>query len=210
MLDFGMGSAIGGSLLLPKPFSLRHSQTIHQYLANERIIFLYGAIMGYPQRVDSFNASQVADTILVLNKLDKTKPIWLVIDSEGGFVSDGLIIYDTIRSIEAPVYTVGRSCFSMAAVLLTVGEKGHRYLYPHAKVMLHLPQGETSGDSEQVKIQAKELDKVKDVLVDILIENGVTKPRKKILFDINREHWMTSKEAIDYGLADHILPNGLL
>lgn len=201
---------MGGELLLPKPFELRHSQSIHAYLARERIVFMYGAIVGYPQRMDIFNASQIADTLLVLNRMDKTKPIWLVIDSEGGFVNDGLGIYDVIKTIEAPVYTVGRSCFSMAAVLLTVGEKGHRYLYPHSKVMLHLPQGSSSGDSEEVKIQAKELDKVKDVLVDILIENGVTKPRARILKDINREHWMDTQEAIAYGLADKVLIKGLL
>ncbi|MFH1547153.1 MAG: ATP-dependent Clp protease proteolytic subunit [bacterium] len=191
---------------------LRESQLVgpHEYLADRRVIFLYGPIMGMfsrYSRTDIFGPSSIADTMLALS-LESKEPIYLVIDSEGGSVDEGLMIYDIIKTISCPVYTVGKKCYSMAAILMSGGELGHRYIFPNTKTMLHLPMGGTSGDAEEIKIQAQEMKKVKDLLVSILQANGVDKTTRQILRDIDREHWMTSQETIDYGIADEVVSKG--
>lgn len=180
-------------------------QGTYEYLASvHRTLFLYGPVFGLPQRMDAFNASSLADTILAMGKFDSSRPIKLVLDSEGGSVRDGLVLYDAIKMSPCEVWTFGRMCYSMAAVLLSAGTKGRRYLYPNSHIMLHLPSGSTQGDVESVKIYTDELKKTKDVLVDRLIENGVRHKKAKIMRDINREYFMTANQAIDYGIADKI------
>lgn len=184
--------------------------TIHEYLANKRVLFLYGPILGmFGQyaRTDMFSPSNIADAMLALS-LESDDPIYLVIDSEGGLVDEGFALYDMIKIIKCPVYTIGKKCYSMATILMSGGEQGHRYIFPNTRTMLHLPQGGASGDSEEIRIQAKEMKKVKDKLVQILQKNGVKKTAKQILRDIDREYWMTAEETVEYGIADHILEKG--
>lgn len=180
-------------------------QTIYEYLARDRTLFLYGGVYGFPERQDSFGVTYLADTLRVLAKQDRSAPIYLIIDSMGGSVPDGFLLYDVIKSIPAPVYTVGHSCYSMAAVLLAAGEPTHRYIYPHSWTMLHLPSGGASGDSRALDIQVRALVRVKDQIVDILLENGVPFSREKVLDDIDRDHWMNARETVDYKLADVVL-----
>lgn len=187
-------------------FKNEEAQGAHEYLASvHRTLFLYGPIYGLPQRVDAFNASYIADSIWAMGKHDPSKPIKLVIDSEGGSVQDGMSIYDAMKLSQCEVWTFGRMCYSMAAVLLSAGTKDHRFVFPNSSVMLHNPAGMAQGDVEDVKIVTKELTRVKDLLVDRLIENGVRHPRKKVIKDIDRDFFLTAQEAIDYGIADRIV-----
>ena len=112
-------------------------------------------------------------------------------------------MYDTIKSLQSPVITIGEYCASAAAVLLASGSK--RYLRPHAKVMLHLPAGQMGGDARDWDIQHKQMEKYRTTVVDILRECGVKKSSEEILTDIDRDYWMSAEEAIDYGLADEIM-----
>ena len=180
----------------------------HEYLATDkRILFLYGPIFGMPVRGDVFGPSYLADTMLAM-AYKSNDPITLVIDSGGGSVSDGLMLYDTMKTLSCPVYTVARTAYSMAAILLCAGERGHRYIYPSSKVMLHLISGTVSGDETEIAIGSKEMKKAKDAMLDILQANGVTVSRAQLLRDINRDFWMGAQEAIDYGVADHIVTKG--
>lgn len=190
---------------------MRSDQMIlpHEYLANKRILFLYGAIYGMPMRTDIFGPSYIADTMLAMDSYDPKSPIYLVIDSEGGSVDDGLNLYDAIKTVSCPVYTIGRNCYSMAAVLLSAGEQGHRYIYSNSRVMLHLPSGQASGNSEEMAIQSTELNKTRDRLADILVENSAGKvTKKKLLQHIKYEKWMNAQETIDYGIADKFVGKG--
>lgn len=200
--------------LRPRKDNLREDQmeTIYEFLSQNRVLFLNGPITGaFGQygRSDIFSSAVVADTILALGKLSN-EPIYLVINSIGGTIDDGFVLYDTMKASLAPIYTVARNCYSMATVIFAAGEKGHRYIYPNAKIMLHLPSGIMGGDSEALAIQNKEMQKVKTKLVNVLIESGVTKPPKQVLRDIDREFWLDAKEAINYGLADKIVEKGFL
>lgn len=192
--------------------NLRLSQLMatHEFLANKRVLFLYGPIAGMFSRfgrTDTFSSSSIIDSMLAMSCVS-SEPIYLIIDSEGGDVPEGLVLYDMMKTLSCPIYTIGKKCYSMAAIILSAGEKGCRYIFPHAKTMLHLPMGMTSGDAKEMEIQGKEMQKIKHMLIDILRDNGVNKMPKTILKDIDREHWMDSQEAIDYGIADEIVDKG--
>jgi ATP-dependent Clp protease protease subunit len=131
------------------------------------------------------------------------QPVKLIIDSPGGELDAAFMLYDTIRMMKSPVYTMGRICCSAAVILLAAGKK--RYLLPHSKVMIHLPSAHLQGDSEELRIQQEQIDLYKHQLVDILLESGVKKNKKKILADMDREFWLNPTEAIEYGLADEVM-----
>ena len=190
----------------PRENSLREDQmmTPYEFLGNKRIVFCYGEIASFPYRMDNFSSSWLIDTMIALDQ-ESQEPIKLIIDSPGGMISAGFTIYDTMKSLRSPVYTIGRNCQSMAVIILAAGMPGKRYLYPHSRIMLHLPVGQVSGDVEDVKLQTKEMDKIKDKIVEALIECGAKKSKNKILENINREFWMSPKEAIDYGIIDGII-----
>ena len=159
----------------------------------KRMLFISGAITG---EVESHNTLMAFDTI-------SHDPIKLVITSPGGDLDSTFLFYDTMKLMKSPIITIGRYCASAAAIILAAGTK--RYLFPHAKVMLHLPSGQMGGDSKDWEIQHREMQKYKDKIVDILCENGAKKSREEILSDIDRNFWLEPQEAINYGLADEII-----
>jgi ATP-dependent Clp protease protease subunit len=193
-------------LLLRRPHDSRIEQyeTIENMMAREcRRLSLRGVIASSPYRTDYLGPTQILDSILVFNRLDPHAPIWLEIDSEGGSVDSAMMLYDVIRMSIAPVNTIGETCISAAVLLLAAGHR--RCLYPHSRVMLHLPSGGVSGDVKEIAIRSHEFGRVRDAMVDAYIECGVKRTRKQILKDIDREMWLTAQEAIDYGLADEII-----
>ncbi len=129
--------------------------------------------------------------------------IKLFITSPGGDLDTTFLFYDVMKRITSPVITIGDYCASAAAIILAAGSK--RYLSPHAKVMLHLPAGQMGGDAKDWDIQHRQMEKYRNRVVDILIECGAKKSYDEILNDIDRDYWMESEEAINYGLADEII-----
>lgn len=196
-------------LWFPRSQGADHIMNLYEYLGTGRVLFLYG-VMGSTDpilpRIDPFSPHFLADAILALNKQSLTSPIWLFIDSPGGFVDDGLILYDAIKTSMAPVHTVGKSCYSMAAVILSAGAGGYRYLYPHSRVMIHqvASRGVPGSESDQ-RIHVKQMSKLKSTIADLMIENGVSKPKATVIKDMDREYWMSAEETISYGMADRII-----
>ncbi len=158
-----------------------------------RMLFLSGVLTG---ETDSHNLLMALDTL-------SHKPIKIMITSVGGDLDSAFLFYDTMKMIKSPIITIGRYCASAAAMLLAAGSK--RYLFCHAKVMLHLPSGQMGGDAKDWEIQHREMQKYKSRMVDILCECGATKSREEILKDIDRDFWLEPSEACAYGLADEIL-----
>jgi len=188
---------------------LSQMMTPYEALVKDRVVFLYGTIASYAFRPDIYGTSFVMDLLLALDQ-ESNDPIKLVIDSPGGSVTAGLVLYDTIKSVKSPIYTIGRSCQSMAVPILAVGTKGHRYIYKHSRTMLHLPWGQISGDTKEIEIQQEEINLMKDQMIELLIENGAKKNKKAILKDIDREYWMSAEETIEYGLVDKIIEPGVI
>ena len=166
-------------------------------LMMDRIIFL-----GVPIYDDVANIIQAQ--LLFLDSNDSSD-IQLYINSPGGAVSSGLGIYDTMQLIRSDVATINTAlCASMASVLLCAGAKGKRYALPHSKVMIHQPLGGAQGQASDREIAAKEISKTKHELYRIISEHtGQT--IKKITADGDRDYWMTSQEALEYGMIDEVL-----
>ncbi len=165
-----------------------------EHLTQEhRILFFSGTISG---EVDSQNL------LLALDSLSHD-PIKIVITSPGGDLDTTFLFIDTMKLIQSPVITIGRYCASAACLILASGKE--RYLFPHAKTMLHLATGQMGGDYKDFAIQHKLMVNYQNKIVDILTEAGVKKNRDEILADIDRDFWLDSQEAIDYGLADKII-----
>lgn len=164
-------------------------------LMMDRIVFL-GDI------IDDQISNIITAQLLWLNSNDNKSPIQLYINSPGGSVVDGLQIYDTMKLIKSPIHTIctGLSA-SMAAILLSGGDK--RAALEHSRIMIHQPSGGVIGTAIDMDIANKEMQNIKKILVDILA-NNTGNSSKKISKDIDRDNWMTAKEALDYGLIDEI------
>lgn len=167
-------------------------------LLDERKVFLWG-------QVDDDSAKHVVDRLLYLDMVDPGKEITFIINSPGGYVTSGFTIYDTIHSISSPVSTVCMGlAASMGSILLSVGAKGRRFIYPHAKVMIHQPSGGAQGQSSDIQIQAQEILKTKQLGAEILAANcGQTV--EKVLRDFDRDYWMDAAESVTYGIVDGII-----
>ena len=173
------------------------SYDIYSRLLKERIVFL-------GTEVNDMVANLITAQLLFLESEDPEKDIYLYINSPGGSVSAGLAIYDTMQYVRADVATVciGQAA-SMGAVLLTGGAKGKRWAFPHARIMIHQPLGGFSGQATDVEIQAKEMIRVKQEINKILsIHTG--KDPKQIEKDSDRDFFMTSVQAKEYGLIDDV------
>ena len=164
----------------------------------QRKIFLWGA-------VDDKSAKDITSRLLYLDALDSTKEISFYINSPGGLVTSGMVIYDTMRMISSPVSTI---CMGMAAslgsILLSGGKKGRRFIYPHGEVMIHQPSGGGQGTSADLEIMAEQIRKTKLLGAQILAENCGQKV-EKVLKDFDRDYWMDAKESVAYGIVDKLL-----
>lgn len=173
------------------------SYDIYSRLLKDRIIFLGGEI-------DDDVADLVIAQLLFLESEGKND-ISLYINSPGGSVSAGLAIYDTIKYIKPDVSTIciGRAA-SMGAFLLAAGKKGKRYALPNAEIMIHQPLGGTQGQASDIKIQAEKILQVREQLNKILAENTGQK-LEKISFDTDRDYYLSSYDAVEYGLIDKVI-----
>lgn len=171
---------------------------IYSRLLSDRIVFL-----GYP--IDSTVANLVIAQFLHLEGEDPDKDINLYINSPGGWVPAGLAIYDTMQYIKCEVSTivVGMAA-SMAAVLLAAGAPGKRFATPNAKVLIHQPLGETSGQATDLEIQVKDVLREKKRLEDILAKH-TGQPLEKIHEDTDRDFIMTAAESAAYGIVDKVI-----
>jgi len=171
---------------------------IYSRLLKERIVIL-------SEEVNSVTASLITAQLLFLEAEDPDKDIQFYINSPGGSVSDGLMIYDTMRLIKPDIQTI---CMGMAAsmgsVLLSAGTKGKRCILPNAEVMIHQPLGGAQGQATEILIAA---DHIKDTRVRLnqILADNCGKDLETLMKDTDRDHWMTAKEALDYGIVDKIL-----
>ncbi len=171
---------------------------IYSRLLKDRIIFL-----GTP--IDDAVANLVVAQMLYLESEDPDKDIFFYLNSPGGHVSSGLAIYDTMQYIKSPISTVcmGQAA-SMAAILLAAGKKGKRFALPHARILIHQPLGGFQGQATDIDIQAKEILRLKDELNRILAKL-TGKPLEKVINDTERDYFMNSDQAREYGIIDEII-----
>lgn len=164
----------------------------------QRKVFLWGA-------VDDKTAKDISSRLLYLDAIDPGKEITFYINSPGGIITSGMVIYDTMNLISSPVATVCMGlAASMGSILLSGGEKGKRYIYPHGEVMIHQPSGGARGTSADLEIMAVQIKKAKEIGAKILAENtGQT--IEKIYKDFNRDYWMDANESIAYGIVDKVV-----
>ncbi len=170
-------------------------------LMMDRIIFL-----GTP--IDDYTANTIQAQLLFLDQSDPGKDINIYINSPGGSVSAGLAIYDTMQYISSPVATLcSGMAASMAAVLLVAGHEGKRSALPHSRVMIHQPMGGVQGQASDIEITAREIQKLKKELYNIIAVHSHT-DFDKVWADSDRDYWMTAQEAKEYGMIDKVLiPN---
>lgn len=174
------------------------SYDIYSRLLKERIIFLGG-------EVNDVMADLIVAQLLFLEAEDPDKDIQIYINSPGGSVSAGLAIFDTMQYIKPQVSTICMGmAASMGAFLLAAGEKGKRFALPNAKIMIHQPLGGTQGQAEDIRIHAENIIKTRQQLNDILTER-TGQPLEKIAKDTDRDYYMTSEEAKEYGLIDEVI-----
>lgn len=170
---------------------------IDHKLLSERKVFLWGM-------VDDDSARHVVDRLLYLNALNHEE-IKLYINSPGGYVTAGFSIYDTMKEIESPVSTICTGlAASMGSILLSAGEKGKRFIQPHARVMIHQPSGGARGPASDIEITAIEILKTKELSARILAENS-NQSYEQVMKDFNRDHWMGAEESVAYGIVDKVL-----
>lgn len=184
-------------MVVDKESSGERSYDIFSRLLKNRIILLSGEI-------DDILANSVVAQILYLDSLNHDD-ISLYINSPGGSVTAGMAIYDTMNFVKSDVSTIclGMAA-SMAAFLLSSGEKGKRYVLPNAEVMIHQPLGGAQGQATEIKIAAEHILKLRDKLNNILAKNTNQKI-ETIQKDTERDNFMDSKEAVEYGLVDKII-----
>ncbi len=167
-------------------------------LMMDRIIFL-----GTP--IDDYTANTLQAQLLYLDSVDPGKDISIYLNSPGGSVWAGLGIYDTMQFVSSPVATICTGmAASMAAVLLVAGAEGKRSALPHSRVMIHQPLGGVQGQASDIEIEAREIQKLKKELYQIIADHSHT-PYDKVWTDSDRNYWMTAEEAREYGMIDRVL-----
>lgn len=176
------------------------SYDIYSKLLKDRIIFL-------GDEVNDATAGLIVAQLLFLESEDPDKDIHLYINSPGGSITAGMAIYDTMQYIKPDVSTIciGMAA-SMGAFLLAAGAKGKRLALPNSEIMIHQPLGGTRGQATDIEIHAKRILKMKDTLNQILSER-TGQPLEKIQMDTERDNFMSSTEAKEYGLIDEVITN---
>ena len=155
--------------------------------------------------VDDKSAKDITNRLMYLEAIDPGKEITFYINSPGGMVTSGMVIYDTMQMISSPVSTV---CMGMAAsmgsILLSGGAKGKRFIFPNGEVMIHQPSGGGQGVSADLEIMATQMMKTKIMGAELLAKNcGQTV--EKIMKDFDRDYWMDADESVKYGIVDGVL-----
>ncbi|MGZ3897926.1 MAG: ClpP family protease [Flavisolibacter sp.] len=173
---------------------------LEKYFFQTRAIYLWGV-------VDDKSAKDVVTKLLLLEADKPGEEIKLFISSPGGSVTSGMVIYDTMKMVKSPVSTICMGlAASMGSILLSAGEKGKRFIYPHGEVMIHQPSlgGHIQGVSADMEIHAEQILRTKNMGAQILAENtGQTIERIKK--DFERDYWMDAQKSIEYGIVDKIL-----
>ncbi len=177
---------------------IERSYDIFSRLLKDRIIFI-------GSEINDQMANVVSAQLLFLEADDPDKDIFIYINSPGGSIHCGLAIFDTMQYVKPDVCTtcLGLAA-SMAAILLAAGAKGKRTSLPNARIMIHQPFGGGQGQAADIEIMAKEIIRSRDLIVDIL-GDITSRPRKKIMEDIDRDKFMSPSEAKDYGLIDAVI-----
>ena len=171
---------------------------IYSRLLKDRIIFL-------GEEVNETTASLVVAQLLFLESEDPNKDIQLYINSPGGMVTAGMAIYDTMQLIKSDVSTICLGdAASMGAFLLCSGTKGKRMALPNSRVMIHQPLGGAKGQATDIEIEAKEILRMKDMLIEIIANNS-GQPIEKVKEDCERDHFLTAQQALEYGLIDKVI-----
>jgi ATP-dependent Clp protease protease subunit len=164
----------------------------------QRKVFLWGV-------VDDRSAKDITARLMYLDAIDPGKEIKFYINSPGGVVTSGMVMYDTMQMISSPVSTI---CMGMAAsmgsILLSGGKKGRRFIYPHGEVMIHQPSGGGQGTSADLEIMAEQIRKIKELGAKILADN-CGQPFDKVMKDFDRDYWMNAEESVKYGIVDGVL-----
>jgi ATP-dependent Clp protease protease subunit len=167
-------------------------------LMMDRIIFL-------GDEINDYVANIIQAQLLFLESADPKRDIQIYVNSPGGSVYAGLGIYDTMQFISPDVATICTGiAASMAAVLLCAGAKGKRSALKHSRIMIHQPMGGMQGQASDIEITAREILKLKKELYDIIATHS-GQPFDKVWADSDRDYWMTSQEAKDYGMIDEVL-----
>lgn len=180
-----------------RPMNFREIDVFSRLMA-DRIIF-----MGMP--IDDYVANIVQAQLLFLDSMDARRDVQMYINSPGGSVYAGLGIYDTMQWINPDVATICTGlAASMGAVLQCAGTKGKRTALPHARIMIHQPLGGAQGQASDIEITAREIQKLKKELYDIIASHS-GQPFEKVQQDSDRDYWMTAEEAKAYGMIDDVL-----
>ena len=171
---------------------------IYSRLLEDRIIFI-------GTEVSDRLANSVIAQLLFLAKENRSQDVSMYINSPGGSVTAGLAIYDTMQFISCPVatYCIGQAA-SMGAVLLAAGDKGKRHALPNARIMIHQPWGGAQGTASDIQIQAKEIERLKGTLNEILAKHS-GREVDQVRQDTDRDNFMSGSEALEYGLVDQVV-----
>ena len=176
------------------------NKKLEKLFFEKRSVYLWGV-------VDDKSARETVSKLLLLDADKPGEEIKFYINSPGGVVTSGMVMYDTIKMIKSPVSTICMGlAASMGSILLSGGVKGKRFIYPHGEVMIHQPSigGHIQGVSTDLEIQAKQTRRVKEIGAKILADN-CGKTVEQIMKDFDRDYWMDADEAIEYGIVDKLI-----
>ena len=184
----------------PEPAGELMMKKLDKLFFERRTVYLWGP-------VDDKSAREVVSKLLLLDADNSGEEIKFFINSPGGIVTSGMVIYDTMRLLNSPVSTTCMGlAASMGSILLSAGVKGKRFIYPHGEVMIHQPSigGYFQANSADIEIQATQIRKTKELGAKILAEN-CGKTVEQIMKDFDRDYWMDAQEAVKYGIVDAVL-----
>jgi ATP-dependent Clp protease, protease subunit len=184
----------------PKSDIMMFSKKLEKLFFDNRSVQLWGV-------VDDKSARDVVSKLLLLDADKPGEEIKFYINSPGGVVTSGMVIYDTMRMMKSPVSTICMGlAASMGSILLSGGVKGRRFIYPHGEVMIHQPSlgGHIQGVSADLEIQAKQTQRVKEIGARILAQN-CGKTIERIMKDFDRDFWLDAKESVEYGIVDKVI-----
>lgn len=173
---------------------------MEKYFFENRTVYLWG-------EVSDRSAKDIVNKLLLLDADKPGEEIKFFINSPGGMVTSGMVMYDTMKMLKSPVSTICMGlAASMGSILLSGGTKGKRFIFPHGEVMIHQPSigGHYQAVSADLEIQAKQIKKTKEIGARILAEN-CGKKIEQIYKDFERDYWMDAKESVEYGIVDQII-----